>query len=83
MLTQLQSVDAHQVQILASWLDTAELTDNAVFGALSELIVKKSTLVDIENLIGLLAKDWVGSFREDKWQGLVAETRGDEKGFLR
>jgi hypothetical protein len=82
VLTQLESVDAHQVQILASWLETAELADNAVFGALSELGIKKSTLVDIENLIGILAKDRVGIFRENKWKGLVAEARGDEKGFL-
>jgi hypothetical protein len=62
----LESVDAHQVQVLASWLETAELANNAVFGALSELGVKKSTLVDIENLIGILTKDWIGIFREYK-----------------
>jgi hypothetical protein len=78
VLTQLLSVDTHQVQILASWLETAKLPEHTVFGALCKLRVKKSTLVDIENLIGFLAKDWVSSFREDKWQGLVAETRRDE-----
>ena len=80
--TQLESVDTYQVQILAPGLEAAKLPDHAVFGAFCKLRVKKSTLLDIKNLIGVFPKDWVSSFGKDQWQGLVAEAIWDEKGFL-